>query len=94
MPRPCKCRRIGCDPTHTYFKPRGVPMTELEEVALKLDELEAIRLADIEAFYHEEAAKKMKVSRQTFDRILLKAHATIADAIVNGKAIKIEGDKK
>lgn len=91
MPRPCKCRRIRCDPAYTYFKPRGIPVTELDEVILKLDELEAIRLADIESLYHEKAAKKMKVSRQTFDRILLKARAIIADAIVNGKAIKIEG---
>jgi predicted DNA-binding protein (UPF0251 family) len=66
-------------------------VTELDEVVLKLDELEALRLADIESLYHEDAAKKMNVSRQTFDRILLRAHATIADAIVNGKAIKIEG---
>jgi uncharacterized protein len=93
MPRPCKCRRVGCDPAHTYFKPRGIPVTELDEVVLKLDELEALRLADIESLYHEEAAEKMNVSRQTFDRILVKAHATIADAIVNGKAIKIEGGR-
>jgi predicted DNA-binding protein (UPF0251 family) len=66
-------------------------MTELSEVVLKLDELEAMRLADLESLYHEEAARKMNVSRQTFDRILLKAHATVADALVNGKAIKIEG---
>lgn len=91
MPRPCKCRRIRCDPAHTYFKPRGIPVTELDEVVLKLEELEAMRLADLEALYHEKAAEKMNISRQTFDRILLRAHATVADAIVNGKAIKIEG---
>lgn len=91
MPRPHKCRHVGCDPTHTYFKPRGIPLTELETVILQLDELEAIRLADLETLYHEEAAERMKVSRQTFDRILLKAHTTVADAIINGKAIQIEG---
>lgn len=91
MPRPCKFRRIGCDPAHNYFKPRGIPLIELEEVVLQLDELEAVRLADLESLYHEEAALRMKISRQTFDRILSKAHATIADAIIKGKAIKIEG---
>lgn len=91
MPRPHICRRIGCNPEHTYFKPRGIPLSSLNEVVLRLDELEAMRLADIESLYHEDAAKRMNVSRQTFDRIILKARATVADAIVNGKAIKIEG---
>ena len=93
MPRPFKCRRVGWIPQHDYFKPRGIPLSELEEVILRLDEIEAMRLADIEGLYHEEAAKKMNISRQTFDRILLKAHAIIADAVVNGKAILIEGEK-
>ncbi len=91
MPRPCKFRQIGCDPEHNYFKPRGIPLFELEEVVLQLDELEAVRLADVESLYHEEAALRMKISRQTFDRILSKAHSTIAEAIIKGKAIKIEG---
>lgn len=91
MPRPCKFRRVGCEPTEVFFKPRAVPLSLLEIVILQVDELEAMRLADLESLYHEEAAKKMNVSRQTFDRILLKAHATVADAVVNGKAIRIEG---
>lgn len=91
MPRPFKCRRIGCSPLHDYFKPRGIPLSELEEVALRLDEIEAMRLADIEGLYHEEAATKMSVSRQTFDRILAGAHKIVADALIGGKAIKIEG---
>jgi len=91
MPRPCKFRRIGCGPIHNYFKPRGIPLFELEEVVLQLDELEAVRLADLDSLYHEKAALRMKISRQTFDRILSKAHSAIADAIINGKAIKIEG---
>lgn len=91
MPRPCRCRKVNIDPNITYFKPRAIPLSELEEVLLQIDELEALRLADLEDLYHEDAAKKMGISRQTFDRILIKAHKTIADAIVNGKAIQIQG---
>lgn len=91
MPRPCKFRRIGCEPTEVFFKPRAVPLSELEIVNLKLDELEAMRLVDIESLYHEDAAKRMGVSRQTFDRIIQNARAAVAQALVNGKAIHIEG---
>src|SRR4030043_196273 len=66
MSRPKKCRDVRCNPDVVYFKPRGVPMIHLEEIALTIDELEAIRLADFEELYHEYAAKKMKISRQTF----------------------------
>jgi len=65
-------------------------MFQLEEISLSLDELEAIRLADYEGRYHEEAATEMKVSRATFGRILNKAHGKIAEAIVYGKALRIE----
>lgn len=68
-------------------------MTELEEVVLNIDEVEAIRLADYEGFYHEDAAQKMKVSRQTFGRILREAHKKIADSLLKGKALKIENNK-
>ncbi len=91
MPRPCARRRIGCQPAATCFKPRGIPAAELEAVSLQLDELEAVRLADTEGLYHEEAAKRMQVSRQTFDRILIQAHHKIAEALLMGKAILIEG---
>lgn len=91
MARPCKFRNVGFSPGCTYFKPRAVPLSELEEVELGLDELEAMRLADIKELYHEDAAEKMGISRQTFDRILIKAHRTVADALVNGKAILIRG---
>lgn len=74
-----------------YFKPRGVPLSRLEEVNLTIDELEALRLADLEGLYHEEAAKRMDVSRQTFGNIINSAHKKIADSIINSKAIKIEG---
>jgi len=91
MPRPVKCRRICCDPKSDYFKPRGVPVRQLEEVELTLDELEAIRLADLDGLYQENAAEKMNISRQTFGNIINSAHKKIADAILNAKALKIKG---
>jgi uncharacterized protein len=90
MSRPKKCRCINCSPNSSYFKPKGIPLIQLEEVLLSLDEFEAIRLADHEAFYHEEAAAKMSVSRATFGRILDSARSKIADALINGKALKID----
>jgi predicted DNA-binding protein (UPF0251 family) len=91
MPRPCKCRRVGCEPEVSYFKPRGIPVTKLDELIITVDEFEAIRLADIEGMYQEEAAEQMNVSRQTFGNIVKAAHHKIADALINGKAIKIKG---
>ena len=78
-------------PQSDYFKPRGIPLSMLEEVVLTVDELEAIRLADLEHLYQEQAADKMKVSRQTFGRIIESAHKKVAEALVQGKALKIEG---
>ncbi len=91
MPRPCKCRRICGNPRVDYFKPRGISLDELEEVGLTIDEFEAIRLADLDGLYQEDAAKKMNISRQTFGNIIESAHKKIADAIVHAKALKIEG---
>lgn len=91
MPRPCRRRRIRCNPDTNYFKPRGIPLNMLEEVNLALDELEAVRLADLEGLYQEDAAKKMNISRQTFGNIINSAHKKIADALLNAKALKIEG---
>ena len=91
MPRPCRCRRIRCKPDANYFKPRGIPLDMLEEVNLTLDELEAVRLADLEGLYQEDAAKKMNISRQTFGNIINSAHKKIADVLLNAKALKIEG---
>jgi len=91
MPRP-KCRRNICGiPDKNYFKPRGIPTVDLEEIVLNLDEFEAIRLADYEQLYQEEAADKMNISRPTFGRIIEAAHKKIADVLMNGKALKIEG---
>jgi len=64
---------------------------DLEEIVLNLDEFEAIRLADYEQLYQEEAAAKMNISRQTFGRIIEAAHKKVADVFINGKALKIEG---
>ena len=91
MARPFRCRCIRCMPGTNYFKPRGVPLTSLEEVNLTVDEFEAIRLADLEGLYQEESARKMEISRQTFANIINSAHKKIAEAIVKVKAIKIEG---
>lgn len=91
MPRPKNVRKVSNIPEISYFKPRGIPVTELEEVILSFEELEAIRLVDLEGLYQEQAADKMGVSRQTFGRIIDLAHKTIADAVINGKAIKIDG---
>jgi predicted DNA-binding protein (UPF0251 family) len=78
-------------PQVNYYKPRGIPLALLQQTTLTVDELEAIRLADLQGLYHEQAAEKMKVSRQTFGRILESAHKKIADALVNGKALSIQG---
>jgi len=91
VPRPPCRRRIGEVPVATYFKPAGAPLSGLEEVTLGLDELEALRLADLEGLYHEAAALRMGVSRQTFGRILEGARRKAAEALSLGKALRIEG---
>jgi len=91
MPRTKCLRFIGRLPEVTYYKPAGIPMRILDEVVINLDEIEAIRLADYENFYQEEAARRMNISRQTFGRTIEAAHRKIAEAILNGKAIRIEG---
>lgn len=89
MARPKKHRRIRCNPASLYFKPRGIPMHKLDEVTLEHDELETLRLADVLKYSHEDAAKKMEISRATFGRIISSARQKSADGILNGKAIKI-----
>lgn len=91
MPRPIKCRRVQNDIRSGCFKPSGVRGCDLQEVVLSMDELEALRLADLESMYQEEAAQQMEVSRQTFGNILKAAHAKVADCLVNSKKLKIEG---
>ena len=89
MPRPRKHRRVCCNPSTNYFKPRGIPVFELEEILLDHDELESLRLADLLAYSHEKAAMEMKISRATFGRIVEVARKKVADGILNGKAIRI-----
>ncbi len=91
MPRPHCRRRIAGRPRTNVFKPQGIPMVDLDEVVLALDEFEAVRLADLNGHYQAEAAAEMHVSRATFSRIIESAHRKIADALVHGKAIRIEG---
>ena len=91
MPRPFKCRRVRCAPDANYFKPRGIPVDLLEEIPLTVDEFEAVRLADLEGLYQEDAAAKIAISRQTFGNIVAAARKKIADCLVNAKALKIEG---
>jgi uncharacterized protein len=89
MPRPFKCRRVCGTPGADYFKPRGIPLSDLQEIGLTLEEFEAIRLADLKGLYQEDAAREMTISRQTFGNTIASAHKKIADAIINGKALKI-----
>ncbi len=84
-------RWIQNAPEFTYFKPQGMPMRMLTSVLLEMDELEALRLADLHRLNQEEAAQEMNVSRPTFGRIVSRARGKVADALVNGKAIQIEG---
>ncbi|MFA6306795.1 MAG: DUF134 domain-containing protein [Patescibacteria group bacterium] len=89
MSRPRLCRKISFNPNITYFKPQGVPMRELEIVELTTEEMEAYRLRHINDMEQQEAAEKMHTSQSTYQRILYSAYKKIADALVNGKAIKI-----
>ena len=91
MVRPRKNRIVAFDPDVSYFKPRGIPMIDLQEAHLTVDECEAIRLADLLNMSYEEAGEQMGVSRATFGRIVQRARRRVADAIINGKAINIDG---
>ncbi|HPZ43234.1 MAG TPA: DUF134 domain-containing protein [Bacillota bacterium] len=91
MPRPPKCRRVEQFPGVTYFKPSGIPVSELSEVVLTVEELESIRLRDLEGLEQEECAERMAVSRPTFHRILAAARQKVAFALVNGAALRITG---
>jgi predicted DNA-binding protein (UPF0251 family) len=91
MSRPFKCRRVAFLPGVTFFKPAGIPLRSLEEIQLSLEEVEAIRLKDVEGLEQEEGAERMNISRPTFQRVLASARKKIADALLNGKAIRIEG---
>lgn len=91
MPRPRICRKIRFKPEVTYFKPAGIRMIDLEETILTFDEYEAIRLIDLESTEQNEAGKMMNISQPTLSRLLKSARKKISEAIVKGKAIKIDG---
>jgi predicted DNA-binding protein (UPF0251 family)/phage FluMu protein Com len=91
MARPKQSRRVFRLPLSSYYRPRGISTSTLEEVVVSVDELEAMRLADHDGLYHAGAAEKMNVSRQTFGRILGAARKKVAGALVEGKALRIEG---
>ncbi len=89
MPRPRLCRRISFNPHIIYFKPQGVPMSELEVVELTAEEVEALRLKNMKELDQNECAEKMKTSQSTFQRILTSAYKKTTQALIEGKAIKI-----
>ena len=91
MPRPCCLRHIGFTPNAGFFKPAGVPVRVLEQVTLTLDEVEALRLDDLNGLYQEQAAAEMKISRPTFSRIVAEARRKVAEALIHGKALRLEG---
>jgi len=91
MARPVTERRLGAPISPRLFKPAGIPTRELAEVVLGLDEAEAVRLADLEGLYQEAAARQMGISRQTFGRVIEGARRKIASAILEGKALRLEG---
>lgn len=88
MPRPRKCRKVGFIPTNNCFLPKE---KNNEEVVLMIEEIEALRLSDFNMLEQDDAAKNMNISRGTFQRILNLARYKTADAIINGKIIRIEG---
>ncbi|UCE15140.1 MAG: DUF134 domain-containing protein [Candidatus Heimdallarchaeota archaeon] len=90
MPRSKNPRTIRCDPVYTYYKPRGVPLMDIAgEVAITLEELEALRLNHLEGLSQQEAGLRMDVSQSTISRHLEAAHRKIARALVLGLAIRI-----
>jgi predicted DNA-binding protein (UPF0251 family) len=91
MARPQKCRRVECLPNNSYFKPAGIPLRDLQEVCMSIEEVEALRLKDLEGLEQEQGAEKMNISRPTFQRILTSARHKATDALINGKAIRING---
>lgn len=91
MPRPRKLRRIQGPLASWFYKPQGVPMAELRGVILSHDGLEALRLADVEGLDHEAAARMMEISRPTFTRLVAEARRTVATALLNGWALRIDG---
>lgn len=91
MPRPRRLRRVRCKPGVTYFKPAGVRVVDIEESLLTVEEFEALRLKDLDGLEQEKAAIRMGISQPTFNRLLASARKKVSEALVEGRAIKIEG---
>jgi len=89
MVRPRRCRRVGCVPSVTYFKPAGISLKDLEQVDLSYDECEALRLKDFLGLSQKESATKMDVSQPTFHRLVIEARRKVSEALVFGKAIQV-----
>ncbi len=84
-------RSVWEEPGVTFFKPAGIRMRELEEVVISVEEYEALRLKDLERLDQKECAEKMRISQPTFHRLVLEARKKVANALVKGLAIKIQG---
>ena len=93
MPRPPCPRHVSGEPAALYFKPAGIPLRELRENRLAIDQFEALRLADLEGLPHQDAASRMGISRQTFGRILRQARAIVARSLIQGEALRIDPGK-
>ncbi|HUI92821.1 MAG TPA: DUF134 domain-containing protein [Chitinivibrionales bacterium] len=91
MPRPCKKRRVTCRPVAESFSPSGAGSPSAQSVSLTYDELEALRLADYQGLYQEQAARRMHVSRATFGNIVMSARKKTADFLVNSKRLNVAG---
>lgn len=91
MSRPTKPRWVEFSPSVTFFKPQGVPMSQLDEISLGVDEAEALRLKDLVGLEQEECAKRMNLAQSTFQRILTVARRKVSQALIEGKAIRIGG---
>ncbi len=91
MPRPRQCRLVSDEPLADYFKPRGIPLSRLDEVRLSVEGLEALRLADVENLTASVAAEHMRISRHTFGRVLAEARRVVALALTRGSALRIAG---
>lgn len=91
MSRPVKLRYVAVLPNANFFRPMGIPANLLQEVRVSLEEIEAIRLKDLEGLEQEKCAERMHISRPTFHRVLESGRKKLADALVNGKAVQIGG---
>jgi len=92
MPRKRRC--ISNKPSLNYFKPAGIPLNKIEEISISFVELEALRLKDLLNLEQIECAERMHISQPTFHRLLIQARSKVANALVNGRAIKLEDDKE